>query len=60
MAAFRFTAISPPEGFPFSKSHTAPRPPSGAGLKVVRKPDTLLMPRRIHVQIESIESIDKI
>lgn len=57
MAAFRFTAISPSEGFPFSKSHTAPCLPSGAGLKVVRKPDAILMPRRIHVQIESIDKI---
>lgn len=57
MAAFRFTAISPPEGFPFSKSQAAPRPPFGAGLKVVRKPDAIFMPRRIHVQIESIDKI---
>lgn len=34
MAAFRFTAISPPEGFPFSKSQAAPCLPFGAGLKV--------------------------
>ena len=35
MAAFRFTAISPPEGFPFSKSHTAPCLPPARGLRFI-------------------------
>ncbi len=40
MAAFRFTAISPPEGFPFSKSHTAPCLPPARGLTLIAQGKT--------------------